>query len=84
MAEQLAAVRSATGLDDIADQADQLERWSDDDRKVTPLKALQGMIWAGGYASGELVAHLYDDAITALRRWSGAGLPNCSCVYRCV
>ncbi len=33
------------------------------------------MVWAGGYASGELVAHLYDDAIAALKRWAAARRP---------
>jgi enolase-phosphatase E1 len=52
----------------------ELEAWSDADRKVAPLKALQGMIWAEGYARGELVGHVYDDAAAALRRWHQDGL----------
>ena len=75
VARALEAVQAETGVADVDGQVEQLERWSDADRKVTALKALQGMIWAGGYASGELVAHLYDDAIAALKRWAGAGLP---------
>jgi enolase-phosphatase E1 len=69
---ELDAVRTETGIADVDGQIMQLERWSDADRKATPLKALQGMVWAGGYASGELVAHLYDDAIAALKRWRAA------------
>jgi enolase-phosphatase E1 len=75
VARQLEAIGSETGIADIDGQIAQLERWSDADRKVTPLKALQGMVWAGGYASGELVAHLYDDAIAALQRWAVARMP---------
>lgn len=75
VARQLDAVASETGLADIERQIEQLERWSDADRKATPLKALQGMIWADGYASGELVAHLYDDALAALKRWEAGRLP---------
>jgi enolase-phosphatase E1 len=75
VAQQLATVAAQTGLTEVQSQVDQLLRWSDEDRKVTPLKALQGMIWEGGYASGELVAHLYDDAAAALRRWSRGGVP---------
>lgn len=77
VARQLQAVAAESGLpaDDVEALAGQLERWSDEDRKVTPLKALQGLIWEGGYRSGELVAHLYPDAIAALRRWAAAGLP---------
>lgn len=75
VARQMEAVRTETGIADVDGQIAQLERWSDADRKVTPLKALQGMVWAGGYASGELVAHLYDDATAALRRWATARIP---------
>jgi enolase-phosphatase E1 len=76
VAEQLAAVAADAGSNaGLGALADQLERWSDEDRKATPLKALQGMIWARGYASGELTAHVYEDAVRALRRWSGHGLP---------
>lgn len=75
VAEQLRAVEAETGLAGLDRQIEQLERWSDEDRKATPLKALQGMIWQGGYASGELQAHLYDDAVKALRRWAAARIP---------
>jgi enolase-phosphatase E1 len=49
--------------------------WSDEDRKTTPLKTLQGMIWAQGYADGTLKGHVYPDTPKALRRWRGAGIP---------
>lgn len=75
VARQLEAIEAETGIAGVDGQIAQLEHWSDADHKATPLKALQGMVWAGGYASGELVAHLYDDAITALKRWAGARLP---------
>lgn len=39
------------------------------DRKLTPLKELQGLIWEAGYADGSLVAPLYSDVAAALRRW---------------
>lgn len=51
-----------------------LARWIDEDRKITPLKALQGAIWEEGYRSGALNGHVYDDAATALKRWAGQGL----------
>lgn len=54
--------------------ATRLERWIDEDRKLTPLKTLQGMIWASGYASGEIVGHVYPDTAPALRAWHGAGI----------
>ena len=45
------------------------------DIKLTPLKDLQGRIWRSGYASGELIAPLFDDVPRALRRWHDAGFP---------
>lgn len=51
-----------------------LLRWIDEDRKATPLKTLQGMIWAKGYADGTLEGHVYPDTVAALRRWREAGI----------
>ena len=44
------------------------------DRKLTPLKELQGLIWREGYAKGILKAPLYTDVPEALKRWHDAGL----------
>jgi 5-methylthioribose kinase len=52
-----------------------LLRWMDEDRKVSPLKTLQGMIWQSGFDSGELCAHFYDDAVRAIRLWNQRGVP---------
>jgi len=54
--------------------AEVLERWIAEDKKATPLKALQGMIWREGYESGELKGHVYADTPEFLRRWHGRGL----------
>ena len=48
--------------------------WMDVDAKETPLKTLQGLIWAEGYADGTLQGHVYPDAVAGLRRWHAAGL----------
>jgi len=50
-----------------------LARWIDEDRKVTPLKTLQGLMWAEGFAAGELSGHVYADVPEALRAWRAAG-----------
>ncbi len=50
-----------------------LQGWIDEDRKHTALKALQGMIWEGGYRSADFTAHIYADAATALRQWHADG-----------
>jgi enolase-phosphatase E1 len=44
----------------------------DVDAKVTPLKALQGLIWRDGYRSGALQSILYPDVAPQLRAWSDA------------
>lgn len=51
-----------------------LHEWIAQDAKVTPLKTLEGLIWAQGYARGELHGHIYADAVRALERWRKAGL----------
>jgi enolase-phosphatase E1 len=54
-----------------------LLHWMDQDAKVTPLKALQGMIWREGYADGGLTGAVYPDVPPVLRRWAAAGLRLC-------
>ena len=44
------------------------------DRKLTPLKQLQGLIWNQGYAAGQLQAPLFEDVPAALQRWWLQGL----------
>jgi enolase-phosphatase E1 len=51
-----------------------LQRWIDEDRKSTALKALQGMIWEEGYRNGEYRAHVYPDVAPSLRAWRDKGL----------
>lgn len=48
--------------------------WIDADKKVTPLKALQGLIWVKGYQQGDFTGHLYHDAITYLQGWHEQGI----------
>ena len=51
-----------------------LHDWSDRDVKVTPLKALQGLIWSEGFHSSGIRGHLYADAVDALRRFHDGGV----------
>lgn len=71
----LDAVRAETG--DANDEAaiTTLLHWIDIDRKATPLKALQGLIWQTGYAERDFSAHVYVDAYDQLRAWHSAGVP---------
>ncbi|MFE1776951.1 acireductone synthase [Streptomyces sp. NPDC059008] len=51
-----------------------LVTWSDQDVKEPPLKRIQGLIWAEGYAGGALSGHVYDDVPPALARWQERGI----------
>lgn len=48
--------------------------WIDEDRKLTPLKALQGLIWEEGYRHGDFHGHVHEDAVQRLRAWKARGL----------
>ena len=75
VAEQLDAVRreSNEAQADVERVVEILLSWIAEDRKATPLKALQGMVWAQGYQAGQLKGHVYPDAVEALQRWHAAG-----------
>lgn len=51
-----------------------LRTWIEEDRKITPLKQLQGMIWEEGYRSGELKGFVYEDAFRKLKQWHDKGI----------
>lgn len=53
---------------------EQLIRWIDEDKKITPLKSLQGMIWKAGFEDGAFKGHVYPDAAEYLKRWHADGL----------
>jgi len=53
---------------------DQLRQWSIEDRKVTPLKTFQGMVWEQGFKSGAIKGHMYPDVKPALERWAKMGM----------
>ena len=53
---------------------DLLIRWIDEDRKATPLKALQGLIWEDGYAGGEFKGHVYPEVAENLQKWKKQGI----------
>jgi enolase-phosphatase E1 len=59
---------------DDLESAAEYARWLlDHDRKVTPLKSLQGRIWEEGFASGALRGQVYPDVPPAFERWTRAG-----------
>ncbi|BAN49464.1 acireductone synthase [Metapseudomonas resinovorans] len=75
VAQQIEAVRAESGEAGASVErvVEILLGWIAEDRKATPLKALQGMVWEQGYNAGQLKGHVYPDAVEALRRWSEQG-----------
>ena len=71
-------------LDDVREEAGgdldlegiiaQLEQWIDEDKKITVLKSLQGLIWETGYQRGDFHGHIYDDARQKLEEWQQQGI----------
>lgn len=51
-----------------------LNHWSQEDKKITPLKTLQGILWEEAYTSGTIQGHVYDDVAPALKRWKEKGI----------
>ena len=63
--------RPDASLDEVIAQ---LETWIDEDRKITPLKAIQGHIWQYGYQNGDYHGHVYPDAYEKLKDWHESGI----------
>ena len=43
--------------------------WIDQDKKITALKDLQGLMWEAGYKQGDFTGHLYPDVVEMLPKW---------------
>ncbi|WP_462173528.1 acireductone synthase [Pseudoalteromonas xiamenensis] len=76
VAEQINAVREEIGSPQasIDDVIQALLTWIKEDKKITPLKQLQGLIWQTGYEQGDFKGHLYPDAMAFLNAQHQAGL----------
>lgn len=81
--EQIASDAGQTALDSWAASTGQepaelvaaeVRRLMAGDVKATGLKALQGLIWEGGFQSGQLVAHVFPDVIPAIKQWRMQGI----------
>lgn len=69
-----AAFEAGVEVHDLNGILTALHQWAAEDRKVRPLKQLQGLIWVEGFEQSGIHGHLYEDAIAALRRFHAAGV----------
>lgn len=71
---QLAKSEDGETLSTDEEIIDKLYKWSVEDRKITPLKTLQGVLWDAGYRDGELKGHVYPDVAANLKNWKEQGI----------
>lgn len=65
---------SKTPEANLGQVAKTLLEWMEQDKKLTPLKTLQGMMWKEGYFRGDFQGHVYEDAFEKLGAWNKQGL----------
>ncbi|MFQ3199556.1 MAG: enolase-phosphatase E1 [Zhongshania sp.] len=63
------AIKAHLDISDTEKLIAQLLQWIAEDKKVTALKALQGLVWDHGYRHGDYQAHIYPDALNKLIAW---------------
>ncbi|KAF1751589.1 hypothetical protein GCK72_018143 [Caenorhabditis remanei] len=51
----------------IEDVTKNVRHWIKRDKKLTPMKALQGLIWEEAYQKGEVKGHVYPDVLPILK-----------------
>jgi enolase-phosphatase E1 len=74
VAAEIRAVRERIGAKASLDEViATLLQWIREDRKETPLKALQGLIWETGYKEGAFLSPIYPDAAEMMRKWKAEG-----------
>ena len=59
----------------INEAVEQLLLWMDEDKKLTPLKTLQGMIWERGYQTNGFEGDVYEDVPANIKKWQDMGIP---------
>ncbi|MBK1692204.1 acireductone synthase [Ectothiorhodospira mobilis] len=71
----LADVRAYAGgaLDETA-LVERMRAWIEAEQQITPLKALQGLIWEAGYRRGEFQTPVEEDMLQCLRSWHDRGV----------
>lgn len=73
--QALIDTRQIAGRDLTTEQLIQiLIQWIDEDKKITPLKTIQGLLWENGYCQGHYKGHIYEDAVNNLKKWKNQGI----------
>lgn len=75
VSRQITAVSTEVDRNLTLDQTiGQLIAWIDADKKITPLKAIQGILWETGFKNNDYRAHMYADAVKYLQQWHEQGI----------
>jgi len=69
------ATLASINANDVESIIQQLLEWIKNDKKITVLKTLQGLIWEEGYRKGDYKAHVYPDAYDHLKKWQQDNIP---------
>lgn len=71
----LSDIRKETGQPELTTDGcvEKLLQWMDEDKKIAPLKTLQGMIWRQGFEGGDFTGHIYEDAARQIIQWQARG-----------
>jgi len=73
-AVQSIAAKEGEELNGVDAIIQKLEEWSKADKKITPLKTLQGVLWKEAYLSGAIKGHVYDDVVPQFKKWKAQGI----------
>lgn len=75
-AETITLAKSEDGetISTVDEILQKLHQWSVEDRKITPLKTVQGILWEKGYKDGSLKGHVYPEVAEKLREWKSVGI----------
>jgi enolase-phosphatase E1 len=71
---ELALKEDGKTISTVEEIVETVHSWSVEDRKITPLKTLQGLLWKKGYEEGDLKGHVYTDVPAKLKEWHASGI----------
>jgi enolase-phosphatase E1 len=71
---KLAKKEENVDIESIDQVIQKLDSWCELDRKITPLKTPQGILWKVGYEQGVLKGHVYNDVPVSLQKWRQLGV----------